>query len=71
MSILTLDLPDYLVDDIKKISSNINRSNSDIIKELIIEFVSEYQDAEIALERLNNPKIETFTFEEIEEELGI
>jgi len=51
---VTLRLPEELVDQVGEIAKSTERSRSYIIKKAIEQYLSEYADYQIALDRLND-----------------
>ncbi len=71
MSVLSLRLPDGIYDRLNKLAEKTKRTKSSFIKEMIETSLDEYEDAYLALERLNENNARYLTTEELEEELGL
>jgi RHH-type rel operon transcriptional repressor/antitoxin RelB len=71
MSVISLRLPDDVHDRLNKLAEKTKRTKSSFIKEMIETSLEEYEEAYLALERLNEKNARYFTTEELEEELGL
>jgi RHH-type rel operon transcriptional repressor/antitoxin RelB len=71
MSVLSLRLPDNVHDRLNRLAEKTKRTKSSFIKEMIETSLDEYEDAYLALERLNEKNARYLTTEELEEELGL
>ena len=71
MSVLSLRLPDEVHDRLNRLAERTKRTKSSFIKEMIETSLDEYEDAYLALERLNEKNARYLTTEELEEELGL
>ncbi len=71
MSVLSLRLPDGVHDRLNRLVEKTKRTKSSFIKEMIETSLDEYEDAYLALERLNEKNARYLTTEELEEELGL
>ena len=71
MSVLSLRLPDDIHDRLNKLAEKTKRTKSSFIKEMIETSLEEYEEAYLALERLNEKNARYLTTEELEEELGL
>jgi RHH-type rel operon transcriptional repressor/antitoxin RelB len=71
MSVLSLRLPDEVHDRLNRLAERTKRTKSSFIKEMIETSLDEYEDAYLALERLNENNARYLTTEELEEELGL
>jgi RHH-type rel operon transcriptional repressor/antitoxin RelB len=71
MSVISLRLPDDVHDRLNKLAEKTKRTKSSFIKEMIETSLEEYEEAYLALERLNENNARYLTTEELEEELGL
>jgi RHH-type rel operon transcriptional repressor/antitoxin RelB len=71
MSILSVRIPDYLADRLARLAEKTRRTKSSFINEMIETTIEEYEEAYLALERLNEKNARYLTTEELEEELGL
>jgi RHH-type rel operon transcriptional repressor/antitoxin RelB len=71
MSVISLRLPDDVHDRLNKLAEKTKRTKSSFIKEMIETSLEEYEEAYLALERLNEKNARYLTTEELEEELGL
>jgi RHH-type rel operon transcriptional repressor/antitoxin RelB len=71
MSVISLRLPDDVHDRLNKLAEKTKRTKSSFIKEMIETSLEEFEEAYLALERLNEKNARYFTTEELEEELGL
>lgn len=71
MSVLSLRLPDDVNDRLNRLAEKTKRTKSSFIKEMIETSLEEYEEAYLALERLNEKNARYLSTEELEEELGL
>ena len=71
MSVISLRLTDDVNDRLNKLAEKTKRTKSSFIKEMIETSLEEYEEAYLALERLNEKNARYLTTEELEEELGL
>jgi len=71
MSVLSLRLPDDVHDRLNRLAEKTKRTKSSFIKEMIETSLEEYEEAYLALERLNEKNARYLTTEELEKELGL
>ncbi len=71
MSILSLRLPEDMHERLNRLSEKTKRTKSSFIKEMIETSLEEYEEAYLALDRLNEKNARYLTTEELEEELGL
>jgi RHH-type rel operon transcriptional repressor/antitoxin RelB len=71
MSVLSLRLPDDVHDRLNKLAEKTKRTKSSFIKEMIETSLGGYEEAYLALERLNEKNARYLTTKELEEELGL
>ncbi len=71
MSVLSLRLPDDVHHRLNRLAEKTKRTKSSFIKEMIETSLEEYEEAYLALERLNEKNARYLTTEELEEELGL
>lgn len=71
MSILSVRVPDEIHDRLVRLAEKTRRTKSSFINEMIETSLEEYEEAYLALERLNEKNARYLTTEELEEELGV
>ena len=71
MAVLSLRLPDNIHGRLNRLAEKTKRTKSSFIKEMIETSLEEYEEAYLALERLNEKNARYLTTEELEEELGL
>jgi RHH-type rel operon transcriptional repressor/antitoxin RelB len=67
--IITVRLSDDIDKRLEKLSSKTKRPKSFYIKDMLEKYLEEYEDAFLALERLNEKNAKYFTTEEVEKRL--
>jgi len=68
---LTLKLPADLEDRLNQLARKTRRPKSFYMREALIEYLEEYEDAFLALERLNKKNAEYLSTRELENRLGL
>jgi RHH-type rel operon transcriptional repressor/antitoxin RelB len=71
MNAISLRLPDDIHDRLNRLAEKTKRTKSSFIKEMIETSLEEYEEAYLALERLNEKNARYLSTEELEEELGL
>lgn len=71
MNAISLRLPDDVHKRLNRLAEKTKRTKSSFIKEMIETSLEEYEEAYLALERLNEKNARYLTTEELEEELGL
>jgi len=69
MSLLAIRLPDKLSDRVEKITKELQRTKSFIVRKALERYLDDYIDYQIALDRLNDQDDEIITSDEMDEEL--
>lgn len=69
--IITVRLPEEISDRLDDLSLEIRRKKSFIIKSALEQYLHEYADYQIALDRLKNKQDKIITSEDLRKELGI
>jgi len=69
--IITVRLPEEISDKLDDLSLEIRRKKSFIIKSALEQYLDEYADYQIALDRLKDKQDKIITSEDLREELGI
>ena len=69
--VLTLRLDDILAKEIKDLADTLDRSKSYIVKKAIEEYMEEYQDYLIAMERWNDKDDEIIDGDDLRDSLGL
>ena len=67
---VSLRLPDEVVSQLDDIATNIDRSKSYLIKKAIEQYLEEYVDYQIALDRLNDKDDEIISSKEMRKRLA-
>lgn len=71
VSILSVRIPDEIHERLARLVEKTRRTKSSFINEMIETSLEEYEEAYLALERLNEKNARYLTTEELEEELGL
>ncbi|MBN2198215.1 MAG: TraY domain-containing protein [Candidatus Aminicenantes bacterium] len=71
MSILSVRLPEELYRRLIRLSEKTKRTKTSFIKEMIENSLDEYEEAYLALDRLNEKNAKYLTTEELEKELDL
>jgi RHH-type rel operon transcriptional repressor/antitoxin RelB len=69
--IITVRLPEEISDKLDYLSNEVSRKKSFIIKSALEQYLDEYTDYQIALDRLKDKQDKIITSEYLREELGI
>ncbi len=67
---VSLRLPDNIATQLDEVADNIDRSKSYLIKKAIEQYLEEYADYQIALDRLNDKDDEIISSEEMRKRLA-
>jgi len=68
---LTLKLPADLEDRLNQLAEKTKRPKSFYMREALVEYLGEYEDAFLALERLNKKNAKYLSAKELEKSLGL
>jgi len=68
---LSVRVPDELFNPLDKLCKNIERPKTFIIKKAIENYIDEYSDYEIALERLNDKDDKIISSSELKKNIGL
>jgi RHH-type rel operon transcriptional repressor/antitoxin RelB len=68
---LTLKLPADLEDRLNQLSEKTKRPKSFYMREALVEYLEEYEDAFLALDRLNQKNAKYLSTKELEKSLGL
>ena len=68
---LTLKLPTDLEDRLNQLAEKTKRPKSFYMREALIEYLGEYEDAFLSLDRLNKKNAKYLSTKELEKRLGI
>jgi RHH-type transcriptional regulator, rel operon repressor / antitoxin RelB len=68
---LTLKLPADLEDRLNKLAGKTKRPKSFYMREALTEYLEEYEDAFLALDRLNKKNAKYLSTRELEDRLGL
>jgi len=68
---ITVRIPDEIEKRLEKLSSKTKRPKSFYIKDMLEKYLEEYEDAFLALDRLNEKNAKYYTTEEVEKLLEI
>jgi len=69
--IITVRLPEEISDKLDDLSCEIKRNKSFIIKSALEQYLNEYADYQIALDRLKDKQDKIITSEDLRKDLGI
>jgi RHH-type rel operon transcriptional repressor/antitoxin RelB len=68
---INVRIPDDIAVRLVYLAEKTNRSKSFYLKDMLEKYIDEYEDAYLALDRLNNKNARYLTTEEVEAELGL
>lgn len=69
MNQITARVPDELVDALDAAAEELKRSRADIIRQALERYLEDYDDLEVALERLRDPADPVLDWDEVRHEL--
>ncbi|MBT8491041.1 MAG: TraY domain-containing protein [Deltaproteobacteria bacterium] len=69
--VLNIRLPDDIAERLEFLAARTNRPKSFYVKEIIMKHLEEYEDAYLALERLNNKNAKYYSTEDVEKVLEL
>lgn len=69
MSQITARVPDELVEALDSAAEELKRSRADIIRHALERYLEDYDDLEVALERLRDPADPVLDWDEVRREL--
>lgn len=69
--VITVRIPEEISEKLDDLSREIRREKSFIIKSALVQYLDEYVDYQIALDRLKDKDDKIITSEELRKELGI
>ena len=69
MSQITARVPDELVEALDTAAEELKRSRADIIRHALERYLEDYDDLEVALERLRDPADPVLDWDEVRKEL--
>jgi transposase len=69
MSQITARVPDELVEALDAAAENLKRSRADIIRQALERYLEDYDDLEVALERLRDPADPVLDWDRVRHEL--
>ena len=69
MSQITARVPDELVEALDAAAKNLKRSRADIIRHALERYLEDYDDLDVALERLRDPADPVLDWDEVRQEL--
>lgn len=69
--VINVRVSDEIADRLNKLAGTTRRPKSYYIKDMLEKYIEEYEDAYLALERLNDKNAKYLTTEEVERELGL
>ena len=69
MSQITARVPDGLVEALDAAAENLKRSRADIIRQALERYLEDYDDLEVALERLRDPADPVLDWDRVRHEL--
>ena len=68
---INVRIPDNIASRLGYLAEKTNRPKSFYLKDMLEKYIDEYEDAYLALDRLNNKNAKYLTTEEVEAELGL
>ena len=68
---INVRVPDEIAGRLMRLSEKTKRPRSFYIKDMLERYIDEYEDAYLALDRLNDRNARYLTTEEVEAELGL
>ena len=71
MTILSIRLDDTIFRRLNKLADKTRRTKTSFIREMIKQALDEYEEAYVALDRLNDKNARYLKTEELEEKLGL
>jgi RHH-type transcriptional regulator, rel operon repressor / antitoxin RelB len=71
MPVVSIRLPDEISRRLNALAKKTKRTRTSFIREMVEEKLTDYEDAYIALERLNDKNARYLTTEELEKKLGL
>ena len=69
MSQITARVPDELVEALDAAAENLKRSRADIIRQALERYLQDYDDLDVALERLRDPTDPVLDWDQVRHEL--
>ncbi len=69
MSQITARVPDELVDALDAAAEDLKRSRADIIRQALERYLEDYDDLEVAVERLRDPADPVLDWDQVRHEL--
>ena len=69
MSQITARVPDELVEALDAAAEDLKRSRADIIRQALERYLEDYDDLDVALERLRDPADPVLDWDQVREEL--
>ena len=69
MSQITARVPDELVDALDAAAADLKRSRADVIRQALERYLEDYDDLEVALERLRDPADPVLDWDQVRHEL--
>ena len=69
MSQITARVPDELVEALDAVAEDLKRSRADIIRQALERYLEDYDDLEVALERLRDPADPVLDWDRVRHEL--
>ena len=69
MSQITARVPDELVEALDAAATDLKRSRADIIRHALERYLEDYDDLDVALERLRDPADPVLDWDEVRQEL--
>jgi RHH-type transcriptional regulator, rel operon repressor / antitoxin RelB len=69
--VLNIRLDDEIADRLESLSKKTHRPKSFYVRDMIIRYLEDYEDACLALDRLNKKNARYMTMEEVENKIGL
>ena len=68
---INVRISDEIAERLVRLSEKTKRTKSFYLKDMLEKYIDEYEDAYLALDRLNDKNAKYYTTEEVEAELGL
>jgi len=69
--ILNIRLDDELADRLDSLAKKTHRPKSFYVRDMIVHYLEDYEDACLAMDRLNKKNARYLTMEEVEKKIGV
>ncbi|MGD8498168.1 MAG: DUF6290 family protein [Chromatiales bacterium] len=69
MSQITTRLPDELIKSLEEVASKLKRPRAEIVRQALERYLEDYQDLDLAVERLRDPTDPVLDWDDVKREL--